>query len=158
MDDGEARRLAAEVMEAAVLAMVTTVGADGFPMTRAMFNLRRREEFPGLAPFFANEAEPFTAYFATNTSLPKVAQMRRDPRACLYYFLPDSFRGLTLKGRFEILGDSAVKEAIWQEGWELYYPSGPGDPDYTVFRMVPFAAHYYHQLQFARFALSGAAA
>jgi general stress protein 26 len=54
-------------------------------------------------------------------------------------------------GKVEFIEGPGLKEQIWQPGWELYYPLGPTDPDYILFRLVPSAAHYYHQLEFAQF-------
>jgi general stress protein 26 len=151
VDGNQARRLAREVMAGSQLAIVSTTGLDGYPMARAMFNLCNAGQFPGLAALAEREASTFRAYFGTNTSLPKVAQLRADPRMCAYYHLPSSFRGLSLMGDVQFVEDGALKEEIWQPGWELYYPLGPTDPDYTVFRLVPTAAHYYHRLEHARF-------
>ena len=49
MNDAEARRLSIDLLETAETAIVTSIDAEGFPQTRAMFNLRRKEQFPGLA-------------------------------------------------------------------------------------------------------------
>jgi phosphatidylethanolamine-binding protein (PEBP) family uncharacterized protein len=55
-------------MRIAEAAYVTTIDPDGFPQTRAMFNLRRKEQFPGLASLFKDHQYDFLVYFTTNTS------------------------------------------------------------------------------------------
>jgi general stress protein 26 len=40
-------------------------------------------------------------------------------------------------GDLEIVDDSGLRHAVWNEGWEKYYPQGPDDPDHTVLRMYP---------------------
>ncbi len=155
MNRQEAKRLSLQLLETAEAAIVTTIDPDGFPQTRAMFNLRRREQFPGLAGLFKKHRDDFLVYFTTNTSSPKTAQIKVNPRVSVYYHKPSEFRGLMLSGEMEIVTDSNVKESVWQPGWEMYYPGGVHDPDHTVLRLVPLVAKYYHQLQFFHFDLKG---
>ena len=152
MNQKEAKRLGLELLETAEAAILTTIDSGGFPQTRAMFNLRRKEQFPGLVGLFKKHRDDFLVYFTTNTSSPKTAQIKVNPRVSVYYHKPAEFRGLMLSGEMEI-ADSTVKESIWQPGWEMYYPGGVHDPDHTVLRLNPVVAKYYHQLQFFHFNL-----
>ena len=70
----------------------------------------------------------------TNTSSARVAQFRRNPQACLYFFDGRSFIGFLLRGTMEVLTDAAAKERIWRDGDTMYYPRGVTDPDYCVLR------------------------
>ncbi|KUK27322.1 MAG: Uncharacterized protein XD60_0564 [Acetothermia bacterium 64_32] len=36
-----------------------------------------------------------------------------------------------LGGEVEIVADPGIRNALWNAGWERYYPAGPDDPDYT---------------------------
>ena len=149
------QQLSRELMDTAEVAMLTTIGAEGFPETRAMFNLRRRTQFPGLVHFFAQHQADFLVYFTTNTSSRKLTQLARNPRASVYYSRPADWRGLNLVGSLEVVSDPGLKERLWQEGWELYYPAGPQDPDYTVLRLKPQFGRYYHQLQVSTWTFPG---
>jgi len=149
MDLATAHALAADLITRAEAAIVTTL-ANGRPQTRAMFNLRRRGQFSGLAPFFDRHGDGYTVYLTTNTSSPKVAEVRANPAVSIYYAVPQEFLGLMLGGDLEIVTDRAIRELLWQPGWERYYPQGPQDPDHTVLRLRPTEAKLYHQLQFAR--------
>ncbi len=151
MDEKEARRLSLELMEIAEAAYVTTIDPNGFPHTRAMFNLRRQEQFPELFDLFKKHGDDFLIYFTTNTSSGKIAHIKKNPKISVYYCKPNEWRGLMLGGEVEIVTDKAIKEAIWQKGWEMYYPGGPHDPDHTVLCLHPVFARYYHQLNFANF-------
>ncbi len=153
MEEKEAKRLSLELMESAEAACLTTIDDHGFPQTRAMFNLRNQKQFPGLSRLLDAHRDDFLVYLTTNTSLPKVDQIRRNPKVSVYYYQPSNFRGLMLGGEIEIVTDPAVKEALWQEGWERYYPAGVTDPDYTVLRLRPIFAKYYQRLNFAWFNL-----
>lgn len=153
MNEHEARQRAVALMDIAEAAIVTTMDGDGFPQTRAMLNLRNSGTYPSLAVLFAGHQGDFRVYFTTNTSSSKVAQIRANPAVSVYYCRPLEWRGLMLGGRMEIVTDSAVKSALWQKGWEMYYPGGAGDPDHTVLCLKPTTATYYHQLNNFKFDL-----
>jgi general stress protein 26 len=147
MDQTTALRLSRELIAAVPAAYLTTINAGvDFPETRAMLNLRNPALYPGLAAVFAGFGDDLGTYFSTNTSSPKVGQVTADPRACVYYCQPSDWHGLTLQGRLELVEDPALKAALWQPGWEMYYPAGVGDPDYAVLRFRPARAKFYHQL------------
>lgn len=155
MDSNEAQRLSLDLMEIAEAAYVTTIDPDGFPQTRAMFNLRRKEQFPGLAALFKDHQNDFLVYVTTNTSSPKIEHIKRNPKVSIYYCEASEFRGLMLSGEIAIVTDRAEREKVWQKGWEMYYPGGVHDPDHTVLRLRPLAAKYYHQLNSFHFDLKG---
>ncbi len=138
-------------MEIAEAAYVTTIAPDGFPQTRAMFNLRRREQFPRLSDLFKTHKDDFLVYLTTNTSSSKITHIKKNPKVSIYYCKPSDWRGLMLGGEVEIVTDKVIKEAIWQKGWEMYYRGGPHDPDHTVLCLRPMFARYYHQLNFFNF-------
>ena len=155
MNEQDAKRLSFGLLESAEAAYATTIDPDGFPQTRAMFNLRRKEQFPGLASLFKDHQDDFLVYFTTNTSSPKIDHIKKNPKVSIYYCKPGEFRGLMLSGEMETVTDRAEKEKVWQKGWEMYYPGGVHDPDHTVLRLRPMKAKYYHQLNSFHFDLKG---
>ncbi|MFX0048445.1 MAG: hypothetical protein ACFE8G_09810, partial [Candidatus Hermodarchaeota archaeon] len=68
MDIEEAKRLGLKLIEESKAAILTTIDSEGYPITRAMFNLRNKEQFPELSGFFQNQQNKFTIYISTNTS------------------------------------------------------------------------------------------
>ena len=153
MNEKEAKQLSRELMETAEAALLTTVAVNGFPYTRGMLNLRRTEQFPGLTKMFKEHQSNFLIYFTTNTPSAKMDQIRENPKVSVYYCKPNEWRGLMLGGTIEVVTDPGVKEAIWQNGWELYYPGGVYDPGYTILRLLPGFARYYQQMNFKQFNL-----
>jgi general stress protein 26 len=131
------RHFAQQVMAEADRAYLTTFEEDGYPRTRAILNLRNPALYPGQASLFETHADDFLIYVTTNTSSAKVAQIRRDPRGSVYYCHPSRYHGLLLVGDLEIVDDSALRHALWNEAWTCYYPEGPDDPDHTVLRLAP---------------------
>jgi general stress protein 26 len=57
-----------EVIEQASFTELTTIGSDGFPSTRAMLNLRNKQQYPQLIPLYRKEINPLVVYMTTNTS------------------------------------------------------------------------------------------
>lgn len=153
MHEEDAKRLSLELMSIAEAAYLTTVDRQGFPHTRALFNLRNREQFPGLQRLFREDLDDFAIYFTTNTSSQKVEHINRSRKVSVYYCLPGEFRGLMLGGEIEIVTERCAKEAVWNSGWEKYYPTGVHDPDHTVLCLRPTFAEYYHRLDRTCFAL-----
>ncbi|MGE5417042.1 MAG: pyridoxamine 5'-phosphate oxidase family protein [Acidobacteriota bacterium] len=139
------KTLSLELMKISEVVCVTTINADGYPETRAMFNLLRQEQFPGLQSFL-HQSPAFTVFLTTNTSSRKLQHLRTNPRASVYYCAPLDWRGLDLVGNLIEITDQEIKKNLWQPGWELYYPGGWEDPDYSVLLMTPHHARYYHQL------------
>ncbi len=155
MNEREIKQLSLQLMKVADVAYLTTIDHDGFPQTRALFNLRNQQQFPVLADFFSKQQDDLLIYFTTNTASAKLAQLRDNPKVSVYYCQPNNFHGLMLSGVMEIVTTPAVKAALWQPGWELYYPGGVQDPDYTVLKLRPLQAKHYRQLSSACLNLKG---
>ena len=139
MEKEEAVQKALELANRSGIAMLGTNGDDGYPNIKAMIKV----ENEGLR----------TVWFSTNTSSRRVAQLVRNPKACVYFVDFDSWMGLMLVGDVEILQDQASRERLWHEGDEKYYPLGVTDPDYTVLRFTAQWGNFYHRLSNVTFEL-----
>lgn len=135
MHQSKIKEMCLELLKTAPAAYVTSIGADGYPYTRAMFNLRNVKQFPNQSAFLNGQG--FTILLSTNTSSLKVTQMEQNPRVSIYYCQPSRFQGLMLSGNIEIVQEQDIRHALWEDGWERYYPQGMDDPDYTVLRLQP---------------------
>jgi general stress protein 26 len=51
------------------------------------------------------------------------------------------------QGEIEIVQDKSVKNAIWLDEWNMYYPEGKDSEDYTVLKLMPGVIRRYHNLQ-----------
>lgn len=141
----EDREMALGLVESNKVAFVSSVRSDGYPQTRAMFNLRSREHWPRLVPLFRAHGDDFMLLFTTNTSSTKVNDFRRNPKVSVYFCEPDVSRGCMLGGNMEIIDDLKLKKAIWHDGWEVYYPKGYDDPDHSVLRLFPIIGRGWNQ-------------
>lgn len=147
MDETEARILGLQLMEVSEMVYFTTLQPDGYPHTRALWNLRNRKMFGRLWPLFKEHKDDYLVLLSTNTSSNKVPHIKANPKVCAYYCDPQDYRGLTLTGDAEVVEDMGVKEALWDPEWKFYYPEGVGDPDFTVISLKPERARYYHKLE-----------
>lgn len=132
MTEEEARRAALDLVARSGEALVGSLGDGGYPWIKAMLKM----EAEGLK----------TVWFSTNTSSKRVAQFRADPRSSVYFVDFAERKGLMLVGEMELLTDPESKERLWRDGYEMYYPLGLDDPDYTVLRFSTQTVNYYHQL------------
>jgi general stress protein 26 len=120
------------LIESSPIAMLGSVDGKGFPNIKAMLNVEH-EGFKKI-------------WFSTNTSSKRVAQLRENSKACVYYVDQEKFKGLMLVGTVEILQDAVSLQRLWRPGFEKYYPLGVNDPDYTVLCFSATWGNYYHGL------------
>ena len=153
MTEDEHKKMAIQLMETAKAVFVTTIDKTGYPQTRAMFNLRNKEQWPKLVPLFRDHKGDFMALFTTNTSSTKITDIRNNSAVSVYYCNPDEWRGLMLGGNIEIVEDPELKKTVWHDGWEKYYPKGYDDPDHTILRIFPTAGRGWNQSTTYRFDL-----
>ena len=111
-------------------AFIASVDGDGFPNVKAMLSPRKRIGVKEI-------------WFSTNTSSMRVAQYRENPKASVYFYDKRFFRGVMLKGKMEVVEDSATKEEIWESGDTMYYSKGVTDPDYCVLKFTAHSGRYY---------------
>ncbi len=120
--DLDAIQTAIDLVKSSKVAFLGSNGADGYPNIKAMLELA------------TNGLE--TMYFSSNTSSRRVADLRANPKACLYYVDTDHFIGLMLVGEIEIVSEQATKDRLWRTGFERYYPLGKTDPDYSILKFT----------------------
>ena len=156
MSDKELKQLSLQLIEEAWPAYLTTIDKEGFPQTRAMWNLRNKEKFPKLISFFQERGDSFII-FSTNTSSTKVEDVKSNSKASVYYCKQENWQGVMFGGTVEIVPGVEIKKAIWHEdeGWERYYPAGYDDPDHTILRVKPTVARGWNKSHTFRLDLSG---
>lgn len=122
------------LIDKANTSIVSSVDSEGFPNTKAMLQPRMREGIKYI-------------YFSTNTSSKRVNQFINNPKACLYFYDRRFFRGVMLKGTMEVLHDPELKETIWRDGDDIYYPQGVTDPDYCVLKFTARSGRFYSNMK-----------
>jgi Uncharacterized stress protein (general stress protein 26) len=133
------------MMERSSFVDLTTIDSSGFPSTRAMLNLRNKEQYPHLVTIYSEEKNPLTVYMTTNTSSEKIREITANGKACLYFCEAGLFYGILLQGVVEHMTNKEFRKRVWQKGWEIYYPKG--DEDYSVLRFIPNKLKSYSDFQ-----------
>ncbi len=139
--DEDLLQKALSLMDRADFVMLGNNDIGGYPSMKAMLNM----EHDGID----------VVWFSTNTSSHRVKMFKKDNRASIYYVDPRTYEGLLLFGRIEIKQDKPSKERLWRNGFEVYYPLGIDEPDYTVLKFTAERGNYYYQLKITSFDLPG---
>lgn len=133
MDKEYAMKKGIELMNNSKIAMVGTVGDDGFPYIKAMLSVTN----DGLK----------NVWFSTNTSSKRVNQIIKNKNTSVYFVDDERYMGLMLLGEMEIQQDEESRKKLWSDGSKRYYPLGIDDPDYTVLKFTARRGNYYEGLQ-----------
>ena len=139
----DAEKTVGGIIDKAKTALIGSIDSDGFPNTKAMLAPREREGIKVM-------------WFTTNTSSMRVAQFRKNPKACVYFYDQRFFRGVMLRGAMEVLEDADSKKRIWKPGDTIYYPGGVTDPDYCVLRFMATDGRYYSNFKSVNFEIEAA--
>ena len=141
------RTIMNELLEHSRGVTVTTLTDDAIPETRMIFNLLNPSDFPGLKDFFNEPDIKGRLLFGTNTSSEKIEQLKKNNRLTAYYTIPDQFKGMMIYGTVKLHDDPDLKQRMWLDGWTIYYPKGPSDPDYTIFELMPVYAKGWYEMR-----------
>lgn len=112
--------------------ILTCVGSDGYPLTKAVVPGKHRETLKEL-------------YFCTNTSSKFVAEICKNTKASVYFYSRRLiWKGCLLKGDMEIVTDMGIKGKYWQNKFKNAYPQKSfTDPEFCVLKFVPKSGRFY---------------
>ena len=146
MEEKEIKQKCLKLMEMADAIYLSTNGSDGYPHTRMMGNLRNEQQCRVAKELFAGHDEDFLIYMLTGSSSLKMKQIRANPKVSVYYGDFAKFHTILLGGDIEEVDDPDLKKKLWQDGWEMHWPGGADDPEFTVLLMSPtFAKGWYKE-------------
>ena len=113
--------------------VITCVGEDGYPLTKAVVPGKFRESLREI-------------YFCTNTSSNFAEAIQKNAKASVYFYSKRLlvWQGCLLKGDMEIVSDIATKQKYWQDKFKGAYPEkSPSDPDFCVLKFAPVSGRLY---------------
>lgn len=151
MELSEVKKLSIELIENSLVAYLSTIDSDGFPITRALLNTRYRERYPEFSKFYEMMEDKYVLYFSTNTSSSKIDHIKENPKVSVYFCDTEQFKGVMFGGEIEIVEDMNIKRQFWLDRSIRYYPKGLEDPDYTILRFKPEGARFYYKLNQVEF-------
>jgi general stress protein 26 len=125
-DQGQVAKLA-ELLQKFRIAMLTTLTADGLPVSRPM--AVQEAEFDGDLWFFAQRDSD------------QVRQLRANPAIGVALAASDSW--VSVSGTAELVEDRAKARELWNSAVEAWFPNGPDDPDVLLLKVHAEQAEYW---------------
>ena len=83
-------------------------------------------------------------WFATETEAPKIAEIRKNPKAAIYGFDMEAMAEFRLFGKIELLSDSVSRRKIWRNDFIQHFPDGVDSPTMIVLRFETDHGFYDH--------------
>jgi general stress protein 26 len=120
-------RKVAELAKGIKIGMLTTIDADGQPVSRPM--AQQEVEFDGDLWFFVERGSR------------KVAQIEADPRVNVT--LASGSTWMSLRGTGHVVSDLAKARELWNPWVEAWMPQGPQDPSVALLKVSVEGAEYW---------------
>ena len=112
------------------IAMFTTMGENGFPVTRPLST--QDAEFDGRLLWF----------FVRRNSA-KVREIERYPRVNVAYSSKDKNVYLSVAGIADIVDDRVKIEQFWNDAMKAFFPKGPMDTNLVLIRVAVKTVEYW---------------
>jgi general stress protein 26 len=119
-----------KLLEDIDIAMLTTVGGDGYLVSRPLST--QRSAYDGRRVWFFTEADS-----------PKVAEIRRHPKVNLAYASKDKNTYVSLAGRASVNRDRALIAQFWNDAMKAFFPKGKDDPNLVLLEVEPRTVEYW---------------
>ncbi len=120
----------AKLLEDIDVAMFTTVGADGYLVSRPLST--QKASFDGERVWFFVEADS-----------PKVAEIRRHKQVNLAYASMDKNTYVSLAGDARVNRDKDKIEELWSDAYKAYFPKGRNDPNLALLEVQVRTVEYW---------------
>jgi general stress protein 26 len=147
MEGGEAKSISLKLMECSKATYLYTIDQNGFPPTREMTNVRKKDQYPEFINFFNKQENKHYMFFSTNTLFSKPNHIRENPKIFAHYCDPDDFKVVMFKRVVEVIEDLDIKRTFFLNSSFRYYPKEIEDPSYTILRLNPYTSSVYYKLQ-----------
>jgi general stress protein 26 len=118
------------LMEGIDIAMFTTLGEDGFPVSRPLST--QDAEFDGEV-----------LWFFVRRDTPKVDEIARYPRVNVAYASKDRNVYLSVAGIAEVVDDQAKIDELWSDALKAYFKRGRTDPNLVLIRVAVHTVQYW---------------
>ena len=122
--------LLGKLLENIDIAMLTTVGANGYLVSRPLST--QQAQFDGKRVWFFTEADS-----------PKIEEIRRHPKVNLAYASKDKNTYVSLAGDARVSRDQAKIDALWNDAMKAFFPKGRNDPNLVLLEVAVRTAEYW---------------
>jgi general stress protein 26 len=120
----------AELIEGIDIAMLTTVGPEGWLVSRPLST--QAADFDGERIWFFTEADS-----------PKIGEIRRRKKVNLAYASKDANTYVSVAGQARVNRDRAKIEALWNDALKAFFPKGVNDPNLVLLEVEVRSAEYW---------------
>ena len=118
------------LMEGIDSAMFTTLGEDGFPVSRPLST--QAAEFDGKV-----------LWFFVRRDTPKVREIGRYAKVNVAYAKPGDAVYLSVAGTARVVDDRAKIEELWSDALKAYFKRGVGDPQLVLIEVTVHSVQYW---------------
>ena len=118
------------LMEGIDIAMFTTIGEDGFPVSRPLST--QEAEFDGKV-----------LWFFVRRDTPKVREITRYPRVNVAYASKDRNVYLSVAGTARVEDDQTLIDAFWSDALKAYFKKGRTDPNLVLIEVTVHSVQYW---------------
>jgi general stress protein 26 len=84
-----------------------------------------------------------TLFFLTFRHSTKLRQIGDDDRVLVAYVKPDRYEYVAISGRAKVVDDRQKLKKLWKEGFRVWFPKGPDDPELAVLAIEVEKADYW---------------
>ncbi|GAB1594866.1 pyridoxamine 5'-phosphate oxidase family protein [Lysobacter sp. PAGU 2638] len=120
----------ATLIEGIDIAMFTTVGPDGWLVSRPLST--QQASFDGERIWFFTEADS-----------PKIGEIRRRKKVNVAYASKDSNVYVSVAGEARVSRDRAKLESLWSDAMKAFFPKGVNDPNLVMIEVQVRSAEYW---------------
>ena len=118
------------LMKGIDIAMFTTLGEDGFPVSRPLST--QEAEFDGEV-----------LWFFVRRDTPKVREISRYPRVNVAYASKDRNVYLSVAGTARVVDDQTLIDAFWSDALMAYFKKGRTDPNLVLIEVTVHSVQYW---------------
>lgn len=122
--------LLGKLIEGIDIAMLTTIGRDGYLVSRPLST--QKSSYDGRRVWFFTEADS-----------PKIAEVRRHPKVNLAYASKDKNTYVSLAGVARVNRDRALIGQFWNDAMKAFFPKGVDDPNLVLLEVEPRTVEYW---------------
>ena len=119
-----------ELIKGIDIAMFTTIGDRGFPVSRPLST--QQAEFDGKLLWF----------FVRGNS-PKVAEIARNPKVNVAYASKDANAYISVAGKADLVRTRAKIRELWNDALKVWFRKGLDDPELALIRVRVHSIEYW---------------
>ena len=120
-----------KIVHACPFTYMSTINLDKYPETRHLMNTMNEK------------AESLYLHFLTGLYSPKMEQIKKNDKVCLYYYNPQTHHAVRLFGRIKVVENPVERMQYWNDSYKMFAYTGPEDKNWGLLAFIPEGYKYY---------------